>query len=173
MEKILLRAARPDELHELIAIDDAASCLYEQAGIRLDLDADHPFVVAEARRWADAIEANLAEVAVDHGDRPLGFIALGVVDGEPYIDQLAARPEVMRRGIGTALLNRAIARLGTERLWLTTYDHVPWNRPWYERHGFVPVPDSGCGPELRAILEVQRAVLPRPDMRIAMARHGA
>jgi GNAT superfamily N-acetyltransferase len=171
--EILLRAARRDELHELIAIDDAASVLYAQAGIRLVLDADHPFVVAEALRWADAIERNLAEVAVDHRDQPLGFIALGVVDGEPYIDQLAARPDVMRQGIGTALLNRAIARLGTDRMWLTTYDHVPWNRPWYERHGFVAVPDSGCGPELRAILELQRAALPLPEMRIAMARPGA
>lgn len=173
MGEFLLRAARPDELHEFIAIDDAASGLYAQAGIRLALHAGHPFVVAEAQRWAVAIEANMAEVAVDHRDRPLAFMALGVVDGEPYIDQLAARPDVMRRGIGTALLDRAIARLGTDRIWLTTYEHVPWNRPWYERHGFAPVPDSGCGPELRAILEVQRAALPRPDMRIAMARHGA
>ncbi len=55
-------------------------------------------------------------------------------------------------------------------LWLTTYAHLPWNGPFYERHGFVVMRDNDCGPELRAILDEQRAVLPDPKKRVAMAR---
>ncbi len=81
----------------------------------------------------------------------------------------------MRRGIGTSLLRRAIAWAAADsssRLWLTTWAHVPWNAPFYARHGFVAHPEAACGPELRAILRRQREVLPDPDRRIAMVHPG-
>jgi len=57
-----LRAARPDDLATLMAIDDAASVLYEQHGLPLSLEADHPFVLAERDRWARAIALGAAFV---------------------------------------------------------------------------------------------------------------
>ena len=165
-----LRAARPDELRTLIAIDEDACELYARAGLRIDLPADHPFVLGETARWADAIANGLAHVAVDSDDRPVGFAAVCLVDGNPYLDQLAVRPSAMRRGIGSALLRHAIAWSGDRTLWLTTYAHMAWNGPYYERNGFVRMPESACGPELLAILEEQRAALPEPGKRIAMAR---
>ncbi len=166
----VLRLARPEELHEIIGIDDAASELYADAGLALALAPDHPFVVAESERWARAIAGGLAHVAVDAGDSPLGFMTLGLVDGAPYLDQLAVHPRAMRRGIGGALLQRAFAWSGARALWLTTYAHLPWNLPYYERYGFVVVPEDACGQEMRAILDSQRAVLPVADKRVAMVR---
>lgn len=165
-----LRAARADELAQLVAIDDDASTLYSEAGTPLVLAADHPFAQAEASRWAAAIAHGRAQVAVNAAHRPIGFATLALVDGEPYLDQLSVRREAMRRGVGTALLEHAIAWSAERRLWLTTYAHLPWNRPFYERHGFVAVADRDCGRELLALLEQQRAVLPDPDQRIAMVR---
>jgi GNAT superfamily N-acetyltransferase len=170
MELFSLRLARPDELQELILIDDEASELYARAGLRIELSKDHAFTVAESARWADAIASGLAYVAVDAQDHPVGFAAVRLVDGNPYLDQLAVRPYAMRRGIGTALLRQAISWSGGRALWLTTYSHLAWNRPYYQRHGFAPVPDDTCGIELLAILEEQRAALPDPGKRIAMAR---
>ena len=165
-----LRVARPDELPTLIDIDEVACDLYARAGLRLVLPADHPFVLGETARWADAIAKGLAHVAVDGDDRPVGFAAVCLVDGNPYLDQLAVRPSAMRRGIGSALLRQAISWSGRRTLWLTTYSHLEWNAPYYRRNGFVPMPESACGPELLAILEEQRAALPDPGKRIAMAR---
>jgi GNAT superfamily N-acetyltransferase len=167
-----LRLARADELPKLVAIDDEASELYAQAGLEIVLTKDHPFVVAESVRWARAIAQSLAHVAVDGQDEPIGFMTLGFVDGEPYLDQLAVRPSAMRRGIGSALLRQAFSWCAPRSLWLTTYSHLPWNRRYYERHGFVRVPEAECGPELRAILEEQRAALPDPGERIAMVRQA-
>jgi len=46
----------------------------------------------------------------------------------------------MRRGVGSALLTAAensVRAGGARALWLTTYDHLPSNRPFYERAGYV------------------------------------
>lgn len=170
MESFSLRMSRPDELQKLVAIDDDAGELYVQAGLKFELEKDSPFVVAESVRWAVAIERGLAHVAVDHHDQPIGFVTLGVVDGEPYLDQIAVRRSIMRRGVGTLLLRHAILWSSNRPLWLTTYSHFPWNRPYYERHGFVVVSEEACGPELCNILREQREALPDPGQRIAMVR---
>jgi hypothetical protein len=94
-----LRLARPSVLSQLIDIDDQASVLYAQVGLTLALADDHPFVQAEAARWARAIDADSAHVALAPNGELLGFMTLGWVDGAPYLDQLAVRPRAMRRGI--------------------------------------------------------------------------
>jgi GNAT superfamily N-acetyltransferase len=167
-----LRLALPSELRELVRIDDAASELYAEAGLEIALAADHPFVTAEVARWSRAIERGLAHVAASETGELVGFMALDVVDDAPYLDQIAVLPRFMRRGVGSALMQRAFAWAGPRALWLTTYSHLPWNRPYYERHGFALAPEAQCGPELQRILDAQRAALPDPAMRVAMVRRG-
>lgn len=165
-----LRQARPDELDAIVALDDAASTLYAQAGLDVAFAPNHPFVAAEIARWSCAIEAGLARVAVADDDGLLGFMTLGRVDDAPYLDQLAVHPQAMRRGIGAAMLREAFAWSAAQPLWLTTYAHLPWNQPWYERHGFARVPDALCGAQMQRILASQRAVLPAPTQRVALVR---
>ncbi|CAA0081998.1 Uncharacterised protein [Zhongshania aliphaticivorans] len=165
-----MRLANNNELQKLIAIDDDASELYASVGLKLDLGRDHPFVVDEINRWSRAIEQRLSHVAVDKLDNPIGFAALGFLDGDPYLDQISVLQDYMQRGIGTLLLNCAIAWSGDRPLWLTTYSHLPWNRSYYEKQGFVAINEQDCGPELCAVLQTQRAALPDPQQRIAMVR---
>ena len=168
MDSFSLRKARADELQRLLGIDDEASELFTRAGLTFTTDANHPFSVAESARWAKAIEEQLAHVAVNHQDEPIGFVTLSFVDQEPYLDQISVLPGVMQRGIGTMLLRHAISWSNGRPLWLTTYSHLSWNKPFYERRGFTAVAEGTCGPELRAILQEQRAVLPDPHHRVAM-----
>ncbi|MCB9634665.1 MAG: GNAT family N-acetyltransferase [Sandaracinus sp.] len=165
---VVLRSARPHELDAMIAIDDAASTLFHDAGLVVDLGPEHPFVREENARWARAIEAGHAVVAVEDGTLS-GFATFGAVDGAAYLDQLAVHPLAMRRGLGTRLLHHVVDR-ARGPLWLTTYAHLAWNGPYYARHGFVRQAEDSCGPELLAILASQRAVLPLPEQRIAMRR---
>lgn len=165
-----IRASHPHELPILISIDDEAGELYQRAGLAISLDRSHPFVAGESARWTRAIALGLALTAVDSNDHPIGFATFGLVDGEPYLDQVSVRPGMMRRGVGTALLNRVVAWSSSRPLWLTTYSHLPWNRPWYERHGFAVVPETSGGPEMQRILQEQRTALPYPDMRVVMVR---
>jgi GNAT superfamily N-acetyltransferase len=167
-----LRAAASDELDQAIAIDDAAGLLFAEAGLSIDLSGAHPFVVAERARWRSAIAQGQLWFACAAAE-PIGFSALGRAGALAYLEQLAVRPEHGRRGVGTMLLAAACAHAtqsGDSELWLTTYAHLGWNRPYYERHGFSVVPESHCSAELQAHLAEQRATLPAPNERIAMVR---
>jgi GNAT superfamily N-acetyltransferase len=96
------------------------------------------------------------EGAVEHGadvlvagDPPVGFAAITVMDRRPHLEQISVRADLGRQGTGTLLLRAAIRKAGA-RLTLITYQDVPWNGPWYARHGFGELPEAEWGPELRA-----------------------
>lgn len=168
----ILPAAASD-ISDLCAIDDDASALYAAHGVSVELAADDPFSRAEVARWLRSAELGRAFLAWDSDGTSLGFATLDLVDGSPYLDQLAVRMRAMRRGVGGALLAHAAGwarSAGGSALWLTTYAHLPFNRPYYERHGYIVVPESGCSAGIRHHLDEQRRHLPAPDQRIAMRR---
>jgi GNAT superfamily N-acetyltransferase len=169
----VVRCAKPTEIDALIAIDDDASTLYAQHGLAVVLPPEHAFVRDEVARWLRAAQLCRAFLAVESDGAPLGFAALDVLDGEPYLDQLAVRVSAMRRGIGERLLAQSadFARVaGASALWLTTYAHLSFNRPYYERHGYAVVPESECAPGICHHLTAQRRYLPAPEQRVAMRR---
>ena len=146
--QVSIRCAQPGELDLLRAIDDESGELFLQHGVDLSaLSLSHPFVQAEQESWKRALAEGRAHVAT-RGDEVLGFSVLDRVDDAPYLEQLSVRLGHMRRGIGSLLLRDALARSGG-LLWLTTYAHVPWNAPYYQRFGFRIVPEHACGPGMR------------------------
>lgn len=167
-----LRIGHRGELSTLVDIDDDACVLFVLAGFDVDLPAEHPYTRAERARWQRCLGRGSVVVA-DSGEAPVGFSALDVLDGAAYLEQLSVRRAHMRRGLGSALLASALTGAmsgGADAMWLTTYDHLPWNRPFYERHGFECVAEADCGPALRLELAHQRAWLPFPERRVAMRR---
>ena len=169
-DDVLIRQASPADIDEVVSIDDDACALYDQVGLHFDIGPDHPFAQAEHARWARAANDGNVFLAARAGSPPVGVLVMGRVDGLAYIDQLSVRMRAMRQGVGRRLLMRANEWAGSEELWLTTYAHLPWNKAFYERHGFVSVPESACPPGIVADLEEQRRWLPDPHQRIAMRR---
>jgi GNAT superfamily N-acetyltransferase len=167
---ILLRAGSAGDFLALREVDDDAALLYEEAGLHLDLPDDHEFVLAERDHWRRSLADGSAIVAGDPLGRVVGFAAVTRIDGRPYLAQLSVRRTHMRRGLGSALLHAALdaARKDAVALWLTTYDHLPWNRAFYERHGFLRVEERDCGPGMQAELALERRALPAPGKRIAI-----
>lgn len=168
-----VRLASPSDIDTLRAIDDDACALFAEHGLELDLPHDHPFAREELARWLRSSELGSVFLAVDPSGTGVGFAALELLDGEPYLDQLAVRVAAMRQGVGRDLLARAAEwgrAVGGSALWLTTYAHLAFNQPYYERHGFAVVPESACGAGIRHHLDEQRRNLPLPDQRVAMRR---
>ena len=164
----MIRTVRQAELEQLVEIDDAAGILFAQAGLELAFEAGHPFVAAELDRWGAALARGTVRGFERDGEL-VAFAVLGRCDGVAYLEQLSVHPTAMRSGIGTVLLRHVVATVDPP-LWLTTYAHLPWNRPYYERFGFA-VSDV-YGPELARLLEEQRRYLPAPEERVAMCRSG-
>jgi GNAT superfamily N-acetyltransferase len=164
-----VRLALADEIDAIARIDHEAGSLFAQVGISLVMPDDHPFALAEREDWRRAARSSRLYIVDAADDRYAAFMVLDEVDGAPYLEQLSVRPLHMRKGIGSRLLEQAIAQSRSSgALWLMTYGHVPWNRPFYERAGFRVVPEAECGPELREIARLQRAALPDPEQRVAM-----
>jgi GNAT superfamily N-acetyltransferase len=170
---VRIRKAAITEIDTLAAIDLDAGVLFERAGLFIDFPADHEFVVAERNRWLGCLAAGTTLLAIEGSGDPVGFAAAAALDGDGYLEQLSVRVRAMRRGIGTALLNataRAAKESGHRSLWLTTYGHLPWNRPFYERHGFIVTPAAMHSPGIAQELAHERRWLPLPHERVAMRK---
>lgn len=173
LKEIRIRTASTADLDTLMAIDADACVLFEHAGLHLELPDGHEFAVAERERWLRCLRNDSALIASDSDDQCVAFVAMDELDSAPYVAQLSVRLSHMRLGIGTCLLNKAIdmARFrGGNALWLTTYEHLPWNRPFYERSGFVIVDNSQCGQDIRSVQAFERRWLPLPEKRIIMCK---
>ena len=93
-------------------------------------------------------------VAADAEDRPVGFALVKHKDGGAHLDELGVHPAHGRRGLGTALVEAVCGwarEQGLSAVTLCTLRDVPFNAPFYERLGFVELPESEAGPDLRAV----------------------
>lgn len=113
------------------------------------------------------------------GQPAVGFahvIELGTEDRPHlHLEQLSVLPEAARHGLGTMLLLAALGvalERGHDEITLMTYADVPWNRPWYARHGFRELdlrPAAGAAERDTArLLEPLR----RTEERLGLERHG-
>ena len=112
------------------------------------------------------------EVLVE-GDPPVAFAALGRLGPDAHLEQISVHPDHGRHGIGTRLLLASVdwARAaGYRRMVLTTFTNIPWNGPWYTKHGFRELPYAECSPEMQAVRDAEvESGLDAMAPRIAMA----
>ena len=160
MSGVVVRVASVADLLEVPAVEETADELFRERGL-LDLPAATPAAL-RARAWQVLVV----------GRPVVGVAVLERVDGEVHLEQLSVLPSAMRQGVGTALLEAAVSMawvVGARRVTLLTYADVPWNAPWYARHGWQVTDD--LGPELRALVAREAELgLTRHGRRVAMAR---
>jgi GNAT superfamily N-acetyltransferase len=133
---------------------------------------DEPY--AESLLAAHIAEGTAWVAFAGDGGEPVGYAFASVVDGEGHLDQVSVAREAMGSGVGTALLDAVCdwARgRGFDAVTLTTFRHVPFNGPYYERRGFVVVDEAAWGPELAAIRATERQNGIDVAERVAMRRH--
>lgn len=167
----MIRVAHADDLIFLVGIEQAAGESFRSLGMDFVAD-DAPRSVAQL---APYVEAGRAFVFVDADDRPVGYLLLDVVDGAAHVEQVSVHPGHARRGIGRALIERAMAwgrEHGLPALTLTTYVDVPWNGPYYQRLGFSYLAPAEETRGLRVIRDRERASgldkWPRACMRLTI-----
>ncbi|MAN46655.1 MAG: GNAT family N-acetyltransferase [Hyphomonas sp.] len=124
------------DVESLIVIDCAAGQLFAPTGL-LSEEALQDHVPGEilhaAAESGDLFAARLPD------ETPVGFALVSLRGGTLYLDQLSVHPDYGQRGIGAALLNHVVAearRRKLRRVTLSTFRDLPWNGPFYAKHGF-------------------------------------
>lgn len=122
-------------------------------------------------RLAHSVAASLLWVADLCDSGPVGFVMCERHAGCLHIAEMDVRPSHGRRGIGTRLLLHACAaarELGCRAATLTTFLHLPWNAPFYAKHGFAVISPAAAPAHLADALrgEAERGL----TNRVAMCR---
>lgn len=147
---VMIRGARSADIPLMQEIEVAAGELFADLGMDL-VAGDDPLPRATL---GDFVDAGRCWVAVTDDGRPVGYLLVESVDGSAHIEQVSVHPDHGRRGVGTALIDRAAqwARAhGLPAVTLTTFVCVPWNAPYYRRLGFEALTVSDETPGLKAI----------------------
>jgi len=142
-----IRSARRDEVALLGEIEERANALF--AGIGMPEIAEGEAMPPSFVR--SFFHGGMVHVAVDAQDVPVGFALAHFIDGNAHLYEISVDPAYGKQGIGAKLLGSVFdwaRRAGMAAVTLSTFGDVPWNAPFYERHGFVRLPANDWTPGL-------------------------
>jgi GNAT superfamily N-acetyltransferase len=158
-----VRAATAADLPLLAPIEDAGDRMFEERF------GGTGWPAADSGEERAAVPGFLL-VATD-GGLVVGFAHVLDLAGRWHLEQVAVDPAHQRLGHGVALLEAVAAEVlhrGGREVTLRTYADVPWNGPWYARHGWVEVADPAWHADL--VAGEERWGMSRHGRRIAMLR---
>lgn len=164
-----IRAARRGDLHHLPGIERAAAQRFREVGLfeaysRVSLTAEE----FEARQHAGCLYVAVAPFA-----GPIGFAAWSWLGANVYLEEMDVDPRHGRCGVGTRLLAAVCqwaARHKAAGVVLSTTREVPWNEPFYRRHGFIEIPESGYCERLLQLRAAEKAAGLPLERRVIMRR---
>jgi GNAT superfamily N-acetyltransferase len=164
---ITLRPAHADDLPLLAAIEiDAFATLAEALGVERDAHALSLDILRQS------LGEDLLFVAVDVSHRPIAFLAAAAIESTLYVIELDVVTEWQRRGIGRALMRRAIDTARVRDfigVTLTTDRQIAFNAPFYRSLGFETLDCDTMAPFLRKKLDEEISHAMNAERRVAMA----
>lgn len=104
----------------------------------MDAIADAPATPPAA--YERFIEAGQVLV-VDYMSKLAGFLAWEPRDDRSFIYEVGVHPDHQAKALGAMLIDALVQPS------LSCFAEVPWNKPYYERLGFVAVDADVLGPE--------------------------
>lgn len=159
---VTIRPATVGDRPALAALETAADALF--AGV----------VALPVGATADLGLPGFVLVAVGAGGEPVGFAQVLELDARFHLEQLSVHPSLQRQGIGTALLAAVEAEVvarGASVVTLRTFADVPWNAPFYRRHGYL---DADLPVAMGSLLEAERRLgLLDAGARVTLAKQVA
>ncbi len=161
--------AQPPTVTSSGRIEWCAGQAFADVGLA-EVAADEPMSHEELARYA---EASQSWVVTTSADEPVGYVLVEVVDDAAHVAQLSVHPDHQGHSLSRRLLTAVdawAAGKGLPRITLTTFRHVPWNRPLYEHLGFAVMAEAEIGPQLAALVAHEATSGLDPALRVCMAR---
>ena len=169
----MIRLATAQDIAALPSIERDADALFLDALLEAGLTREALTRVSSEQSLEQACRGRRLWVAVSADDVPIGFAMVGELGGFAHLDELAVRRSHGRQGLGTHLLETVCdwaEGAGFAAVTLSTFRHVPWNRPFYERCGFCEtVPRDLSDAHVQLVAFEQQCGL-RRDLRVVMAK---
>jgi len=164
----MIRLARPTDLAGLADIERSAGRRFLGTAMAWAAGDDPvPLAVLE-----QAQAAGLQWIAEAAGGQVAGFALTRPMEDDLYLAEMAVALPWQGRGLGQALL-RAVCEharaAGYRSVVLTTDRELPWNAPFYRRHGFAELPPDRLPAPLAARLRLEAEAGFDPARRCAMA----
>jgi GNAT superfamily N-acetyltransferase len=163
-----IRLARADDLEKLAPVERSAASIFRNVGLAWLADGD----TMDGAALMQLCQDGTLWVAVDDGDRPVGFLAAHELDEYLYIAEVSVGQSHQRQGVGARLIDAAISyarHAGFGAVSLTTYRHLSWNGPFYARLGFVEIDPAEAKPGHRKKLLSEAEAGHDPARRCIMA----
>lgn len=110
----------------------------------------------------EAYRNNNIWVAKDKAGNLAGYAILRDFNGEAVLEQVDVLPEHGKQGLGRALVEKIIIaakQQGYDNIYLTTFEDIPWNCPFYKKIGFKVVKDKELPAVLRENIEQERSII--------------
>ncbi len=166
---VIRRATAADIVH-LPSVEKRAAAMFTDWLAETGLTRELMGEVSSIEEFAEAQQRGHLWVAV--ADRsPVGFALVELLGPAVHLEELDVVPEHGRRGIGLRLLETVCAwamAAGHPSVTLSTFTAVPWNAPFYQRHGFHVVKPADVSPQHVALVDAERARGLRTDLRVLM-----
>ena len=103
----------------------------------------------------------------------MGMVIASVREGAVYVEEMDVLPAHARCGLGARLLAGVCAwahAQGHPAVTLSTFRDVPWNGPFYRKHGFRDLQAAEWTPGMRAIRQKEAQHGLRAEARVFMHR---
>lgn len=146
-----IRPALLSDLPAFALVERNAGALFKTIGLdNLADDAADPDFVASFIRAENAL------VAVEASDTVVGFALAFKLDDALHLQEMSVDPAHGRRGLGGRLLNAIDEKAKAQNhssSTLSTFVDVPWNAPFYARHGYRIVTQAEWTPGFHILRE--------------------
>jgi GNAT superfamily N-acetyltransferase len=155
IEEYVVALARSEHIRLLPEIERAAAALFPDDVITAEIRAS---AVPREQLEAALVEKRLW-TAVTRAGNPVGFAIAVRESGRVLLQEIDVHPNHQRKGLGRRLIQEVIGWAKAQALscvTLTTFEHVPWNAPFYSRLGFRKLADDELGCELFHRLQIER-----------------
>jgi len=162
-----IELAAENHLRAIPCIEQAAAAMFAE----VDLPPELRFLVTDKETLVEAQRGKRLWTALDDQKIVVGFALARVVNGHAHLEEIDVHPDHGRRGIGSQLLGAVITwarAAGLPGITLITFRHLPWNAPFYARHGFVQLDYEDASGSLRELIREEAEAGLEPRNRVAM-----
>ena len=172
----LIRSAQPSDVEHLPAIERAAAQRYRPYLSQLGLTPDTLEDIVSVEFLHQAMQQQHLWVVVVPGihasqESIVGFVVIDCLPHGYFVVELDVLPDYSRQGMGSALIKQVLQTAcdqGFKAVTLTTFRHVPWTIPFYQRLGFEIILPKDYTPDIRAIVDHETRHGFSPQVRVVM-----